>query len=689
MDLRWRGRGWVVLVAWLGLVRCECADDFGLGAVPGTVEATLCDPVSGLASAGHTLEVSGKDGTLQAVSDQSGMARLTTVPPGDVVIRFRHLLPDGTQRTDHEETTQLDERATLSRVDAACINPPLRPGRGGIQGQVCNRHTGTLLADAEVTTQGPAGEQHATRTDQGGFFSLPDVSAGDHLLTVRAATFQRAYPVHVEAGEVTRLDLGSRCHPFDPDRTGSLAGRLCATNGGGPWPLALVTVELPGDEVRQDLTDADGEFLVEGLPAGEWTVRATGGGESVVFTATVVVGQVTRVDPVQQCDVPDPGSTGAVRGQLCDEENGGWLTEALARCQQGGREFLDHTDERGRFHLAGLAPGEVVITVERGTLRRSFTVPIVVGVTVTVADGACAPPTGECRDQVLDVEDAAPLRIVLVVDKSGSMEEAGLGGVKWERSKEALKSVTLELGGEAAFGLALFPAGSSLWDQCLEGDMEVEPAVDNARLIAAVLDQTEPGGGTPTGATMDAVRSWAANRTSDVTTVAILATDGVPNCNAALDPSACSCPSGGCQGDGRSCLDDVATVESVRALATLGVRTYVIGLPGSADPTDVLARMARAGGTQTYYQPGSAAELAADMAGIVRSNRTCRFELERAPNDPQRVRVRLDGEEVPRDPGRRAGWDLVGERGVELFGTACQDLREGTRHALVVTYCVD
>src|SRR5690606_17508681 len=124
--------------------------------------------------------------------------------------------------------------------------------------------TGLLLSGARVTVAAAGGESHETHTDQGGYFAFSDVSEGDHLVTVSGSGFQRSYPVHVEAGEVTRLELGGNCQPFNPLGTGTVEGLLCATNGTGPWALALATIDLGNGTTLQDLTDVDGRFILEG-----------------------------------------------------------------------------------------------------------------------------------------------------------------------------------------------------------------------------------------------------------------------------------------------------------------------------------------------------------------------------------------------------------------------------------------
>ncbi len=699
-----------LLTVWTAAWGCTC-DSVDITTEPGTVEALLCGPVSGAREGGHLLLVDTEDGTKEATSGGDGWARLQNLTAGPVTIRLRHVLggtPDA--RLDHVLTAQLKEAETITVLDPACLDVPLAPGRGGIQGQVCNRHTGELLRAANVTAVHTSGETRTTQTNEGGFFLLLDVAAGDHVVTVQGQGYQRAFPARVEAGEVTALPLGANCSPFDPNNTGSVGGKLCVENGAGPWTLAVVRVLLGDGRVLQDTTDVDGQFLIEGVPPGEHDVTVEGGGEMATYRVTVNAGETASIQPAMDCPVPNRDTTGDVRGQLCDPDVGGWLVGALAQAVQGARTFQDHTDARGRFHLAGLTPGDVEVVVTKGSYRRVFNVPITAAVTVQVADGVCAPPTWQCLTQELTLADTKPLRIMLVVDKSGSMSEQGLDGVKWDSAVDALTTVTQRLQEQAAFGMALFPAGDALSATCEAGNVVVAPAEGNATQIATALNRASPGGGTPTGPSVGVVHQWLEANPADVTTLVILATDGVPNCNEFLDGAACACPVSLCPANpfaccvsdprqcclesAAQCLDDNATINAIRNMAGSDIATYVIGLPGSEDPTDVLTRMAQAGGTnagngRAYYRPTSAQGLADDIESIVQSNRACRFDLDGIPNDPAQMEVRLNGTMVPRDQGRRQGWDLVGERGVELYGTSCTSLRMGAQATVAVRYCTD
>ncbi|MEW5853509.1 MAG: vWA domain-containing protein [Myxococcota bacterium] len=671
----------------LGLWSCQCSDA-SITRLPVTVKGTLCHPVTGAPAAGQTLVA--ENGAQQWSQDtgDDGNAQLLRVEGGEITVRILHRARVGGDPV-HDSIFRYATRdgQTVDVVDPACLVFPLAEGTGGIQGTFCRgstpRYATLALSD---------GTQRITDTDTSGHFLFADVPPGDHLLHLRSSDFSRTYPIYVQSGQISHLQVGS-CTPPD-ENTGVIAGQLCATNGAGPWALATVSVELPNGDVRSDLTDIDGQFLLDGITPGTHDVMVRGGGESMDLTATVASGETSWVQPQATCEAPDPTETGQIRGQLCDPVTRGWLAGAVVHTTQGAVTFLDHTDELGMFHLAGLSPGEVEVQVDRAAYHHSFTVPVTAGETVLVADGECVPPTGQCLTEELPVERAIPLQVMLVVDKSGSMAEDGLDGNKWDSAVRGVVAVTRDLQNEAAFGLTLFPGGDSAQGQCDTGRVAVPMSLANARAIEEALVSSVPGGGTPTASTVHAVHQHFADTGLTTTTVVILATDGVPNCNHGLDPYSCHCPAEGCGGDGRLCMDDDGTLASIATLAEYGVRTFVIGLPGSEDPSDVLGRMAQAGGTSAsaddgYYRPQSTEELVEDMASIVRRNHACRFELSSTPNDPGRVQVRLDGVVVQRDPARRSGWDLLGERGLEVYGPPCQELRAGTGHTLAVEYCVD
>jgi len=131
-------------------------------------------------------------------------------------------------------------------------------------------------ADGSYTYEGGPGTYV---TCAGGFDSATIEQCWDHIDQV-VGTGRNATPVTVEAGE-TRDGID-----FDLSRGGSISGRVVDAFAGTPIANRWVTVNLsdlvhtwPGQTYAY--TDADGNYRVEGVPAGAWYVHVEVGGALV------------------------------------------------------------------------------------------------------------------------------------------------------------------------------------------------------------------------------------------------------------------------------------------------------------------------------------------------------------------------------------------------------------------------
>ena len=292
------------------------------------------------------------------------------------------------------------------------------------------------------------------------------------------------------------------------------------------------------------------------------------------------------------------------------------------------------------------------------------------------AEGEGEPNPG-CRDDNFSPADPVPPRVLLVVDRSGSMDipADGFNGSKWDGAVATLDTVTHDLESTIEMGLVLYPAGAGVDQQCTSGRVEESVALNNADEITSALRNTGPGGGTPTaptllvaGAALTALGSDGGQR------AVILVTDGGPNCNASLNGNTCRCVStpDQCLNFAENCLDDVNTIGAARQLNTLGFPTFVLTVPGAENFNDVLNGLAVAGGTGAFYETTSSGALADALGDIANRLGSCRFDLPGSPR-ADGISVDIDGAAVGRDPNRQNGFDLVDVDTVELFGTACDN----------------
>ncbi len=342
------------------------------------------------------------------------------------------------------------------------------------------------------------------------------------------------------------------------------------------------------------------------------------------------------------------------------------------------------------------------------------------------ADGAGLRPDqgGEACPEVrrlLKPVDGNISRVMLVVDRSYSMVQ---DEDRWTPMAETLVELARALDGGIRFGLTMFPNPdrtrvddpASAAQACDPGRVLLEPAHDSAAEIERWFADARPafGLGTPTAEALEAAGEALA-RAPTPNDFILLATDGGPGCNLALDDQSCVClVPASCRNfaQPQSCLDDERTVRVIEGLARRGVRTVVlgitIGLPDEVRnncPADwaclagqaceagacfdrigpTLDAMAQAGGASpdgAYLEVGHLDELRAALRAAAGSFAPCVYELGELAAHGDRLRVTIDGEVVP--PDADDGW-TVADGALEFSGAACRALRDGSAHEILAT----
>ena len=334
------------------------------------------------------------------------------------------------------------------------------------------------------------------------------------------------------------------------------------------------------------------------------------------------------------------------------------------------------------------------------------------------------PPT--CGGQTLQAITHPPL-LYFVIDRSGSMGDAfdSFGKTKYGAALTAIGRVLDEVGSRVRYGAAIYPA-TDIDSSCQAGFQMFPPTLGDAladipasgrgpilRELMKRLSAYQPGGATPTSATLNALRPRIAEyaATGDATLV-VLVTDGAPNCNVEVTCDASSCipdieaaitQQGSICGQsvsccdrslspnaGANCIDGAASEQAVRALFDANVRTFVVGLPGSEAYAKTLDRLADAGGTaragtSRYYAVADQEALSAALLEIGSAvTIPCEVELEAPPANPALVNVYFDGQLVPRDVEN--GWDYGGDTALTLAGDACARLQAGAVHEVQIAY---
>lgn len=333
------------------------------------------------------------------------------------------------------------------------------------------------------------------------------------------------------------------------------------------------------------------------------------------------------------------------------------------------------------------------------------------------------PDEGDGGDPLLDAGtlDAGPIpcvpgRIVLtrgtpvallVLDRSSSMGFRFEQTTRWKALTDGLAETLPPVDTSMQLGSVSYPlAGGGL--ACVaSAALDFVPALGNAGSIISKMRSTSPAGSTPTAAALDiagpallAFRAPAGGR------ALILATDGAPSCNSALNASTCTCISNmGTGGTGRCeasrCLDDLRTVKRIAHYADAGLPTYVIGIQSETDQIliRVLNEMAVAGarpqrdaGT-SYYGVSSKAQLEAALVSIRNQVGACSFLARSVPDRDEAMTVTLAGfGTIPFDPAGKSGWTWSDKTNGELVisGSACDEIVSRMQRELeAVVACED
>lgn len=275
-----------------------------------------------------------------------------------------------------------------------------------------------------------------------------------------------------------------------------------------------------------------------------------------------------------------------------------------------------------------------------------------------------------CAGQIAGAE-AAPSVLGLLVDTSGSMDEnaPGARGSKWTVTRQALLSAIGTMPEDTSVGVIFYPnVPNNNADPCIDRQTAVtiaelgNNASQQRQRIQRAFQRQRPAGGTPTHDAYEYALADMAESTARGARYIVIITDGIPTYSL------------GCVGTGRAnqAVDSSPLIEAARLAAQAGVRTFVIGSPGSEDARESLSRMAEAGGTAPagcshggpdycHFDMTQERDLGAGITnalGIISGVALgCRYAVPPAPDgamlDPGKVNVLLE------EPGRPE--ELIGQ----------------------------
>lgn len=308
-----------------------------------------------------------------------------------------------------------------------------------------------------------------------------------------------------------------------------------------------------------------------------------------------------------------------------------------------------------------------------------------------------------------------PGNVLLVFDTSGSMDQKwDNGGSKWQAAGMAIINALTPIQDLLTAGTIFFPrADPNAPLVCIDptgitcalgiplyapsGTCGVTPIESTdqinfqpgAQFITAFSGPAGaqvppyapvPGGMTPLAEGLAQAKTALAGATQLVgTTSVIVITDGDPNCM----------------------WDEAASLQIVTDWAAAGIRTYVVGLPGTSGTGDqILTKLAQAGGTMSYITPSDPMTLQMKLQEIATSTisqgfNSCDITLDPPAEAPEKLMMIVEEagvrQNVPHDAGTDAGWTISDDGvTVQILGKLCEDAMNGRFNSITFEFgCPD
>jgi hypothetical protein len=306
-----------------------------------------------------------------------------------------------------------------------------------------------------------------------------------------------------------------------------------------------------------------------------------------------------------------------------------------------------------------------------------------------------------------------PGNVLLVFDRSGSMDQDWNGMPKWQAAGTAMLNALKPLQDKVTIGAVLFPSPNDMQMMCADPNdlscllgigrggqsCNVNPIAapdqvtfkPGAQAIAELQSggsggvpkyQPLQGGGTPTSAGILQADAALKAATLTGTTAAVIITDGEPNC---------------------SWDQTQSTTTIMNWLTSLKIKTYVVGLPGAANGGGpaILTALAQAGATTDYITPTNSMALQTKLAEIISQTVTmgfdsCTINLDPAAQVPDKLHLVIKSQGQDQDVPRMfagqtsAAWTVSSDgKTVELLGDLCANVKAGTYESISFVFgCV-
>lgn len=383
--------------------------NFTLVANPGSISGTVRDSTNSTAIPLANVEL----------LDSNGVPIASTTANGSGQYTFDNLAP-GTYQvrsfvTNYSTTTV---SSTVTAGNTTLTNIFLEPNPGSIQGEVVDDDTLAVISGASVQA---VNSQNvivgSTTTNGSGQYSFDSLLPGSYSLIFTAngyATQTRGAVVTSNTVTIVNAALSRLA--------GALAGTVQDPNVVA-LPGATVTVFRNNIQIGSVITDSNGNYMVNGLPPGSYTVVVSAPNYTTETVAAMIEnGQTTTVNVTLN---EDPGTlTGFVRDTNNNPIAGGSVTVQIST-GSGIIVATTVTEPDGSYSVQNLAPGNYTVVAAASNFQAATQGVTISSNATSIVNFNLSADPGSISGIVTNTQTGTPITgvnvQVRIVDSSGAV----------------------------------------------------------------------------------------------------------------------------------------------------------------------------------------------------------------------------------------------------------------------------